>query len=252
MYVRLTIIGLIVLNAPVLAEEVPDLLGDWTFMVKGYEPDARCGAIVHEGILTIERKITPRAYRGKVRVEESSEKCRGTQAGSSGATVRVKDNVVSVEYDEDGWPKDRLLYEGDSMEGSRGNGVVTFWERVAEDDAGQGPTTQQLAELETFLEQVEPELNSSLSEQFLGNLEKNLVKSGLTENEAAQVAEQTMARMTSCMLEELRDSVIAQEVSIDQVLAQQNVSVVFNPQAIDMKTNECVQDASWNAGVRIR
>ena len=233
-------------------QDAPDLLGEWSYAAKGHEPDARCGAIVHKGVLTIERKITPRAYRGKVRVEESSEKCRGTQTGSSGATIRVKDNVVSVEYDEDGWPKDRLLYEGDSMEGSRGNGVVTFWERVTEDAAGQGPTTKQLAELETFLEQVEPALNSSLSEQFLANLEKNLVKSGLTEDEAAQVAEQTMARMTSCMLEELRESVVAQEVPIEQVLAQQNVSVVFNPQAIDIKTNECVQDASWNAGVRVR
>ena len=243
---------LLALGAIATAQEAPDLLGEWTFSVKGQEPDPRCGALVHEGTLTIERKITPRAYRGKVRVEESSEKCRGSQTASSSATIRVKDYVVTVEYDEEGWPKDKLLYDGDTMEGSRGDGTVTFWDRVAEDAAEQGPTTEQLAELEAFLEQVEPELNASLSDQFLANLEKNLVKSGLAEDEAAQVAEQTISRMTACMLDELRASVLAQEVPIGQVLAQQNVSIVFNPQAMDMKTNECVQDASWNAGVRIR
>ena len=248
----LSFAGMLGPGGSAIAQDSPDLLGEWTYTARGHEPDPRCGAVVHEGVLIIERKITPRAYRGKVRLEESSENCRGTQTGTSGATIRVRDNVVSIEYDEDGWQKDRLLYDGDTMEGSRGNGVVTFWDRVTEDAAAEGPTTEQLAELETFLEQVKPELESSLNDQFLTNLEKNLGNSGLSAEEASQVAEQTISRMTSCMLDELRRSVVAQEVPIGQVLGRQDVSVVFNPQAIDIKTNECVQDASWNAGVRIR
>ena len=235
-----------------LAQESPDLLGSWTFTVKGYEPDPRCGEVVHEGVLDIERKITARAYRGKVRTEQSTEKCRGSQLDSSSATIRVKDNVVTVEYDEDGWEKDRLLYDGDTMEGSRGKGIVTFWERQADGADDDAPTPEQLADLETFLGQVGPELNAALSEQYLANLEKNLGRTGLTDDEASQVAVQTISRMTDCMIEELRKSVLAQEIPIGKVLEQQNSSIVFNPQAMSPQTEQCVEDASWNAGVRIR
>lgn len=252
MAARLISVMLLSVGMAAMAQEPGDLLGTWTFTVKGHEPHPRCGKVVHEGVLQVERKITARAYRGKVRTEESFENCQGNQTNSSSATIRVKDRVVTIEYDDDGWEKDRLLLDDNTMEGSRGNGITTYWARDMDGSADNSPTAEQLADLDAFLQQVEPELTSSLSQQYLANLEKNLTKTGLTDDEAAQVAEQTIARMSACMIEELRESVLAQEIPVGQVLEQQNVAIVFNPQAIDVQTNECVQDASWNAGVRIR
>jgi hypothetical protein len=244
----LMIFGLV--NAA-FAQDSPDLLGSWAFTVKGRQADPRCGERIETGVLDIERKITPRAYRGKVRTVESSKRCPGSETNRSGATIRVKDDVVTVEYDEDGWAKDRLLLKGNIMEGSRGDGITTRWERAAQ-STGDAPTAQQLADLENFLTRIEPELKASLEEQFFDNLEKNLARTGLTGEEASQVAGQTIERMTECMLEELRISVLARKLPIAQVLAQQNLSVVFNPQAMDVQTKQCVEDTSSNAGVRIR
>ena len=58
--------------------------------------------------------------------------------------------------------------------------------------------------------------------------------------------------MTSCMLVELRNAVDAQEIPVESILEQQDVAVIFNPESMDMRANACVQDAAWNAGVRIR
>ena len=75
---------------------------------------------------------------------------------------------------------------------------------------------------------------------------------GLSGEEAAQVADLTIERMNSCMLGELRTAVEAQEIPVEKILEEQNVAVVFNPQSVDMRANACIQDAAWNAGVRIR
>lgn len=234
------------------AQGGPDLLGDWALTVTGEEGDSRCGEIEHTGVLKVERQITARAYRGSLRIERSAEKCRGSEASSSDVTLRVKDDVVTLSYDEDGWDDDRLLFKGDTMEGSRGGGITTRWRRLDDTASGGAPTSEQLADLDAFLRQVEPDLTAALNEQYLENLQKNLARTGLTEEEAAQVAEQTISRLGDCMLETIRGSVLAQEIPVRQILEQQNVSVVFNPQAMNMQSNQCIEDASWNAGVRIR
>ena len=178
------------LNAVVSAEADPDLLGSWLLTVAGEEADPRCGAIRHTGVLQIERQITPRAYRGNLRFDRTSERCRGSETRSSSVTVRVRDDVVTLAYDEEGWEEDRLLYKGDSMEGSRGGGITTHWKRPASGVAGDAPTAEQLAQLDAFLGQIQPELTSALEDQYLQNLEKSLGKSGLSEAEAEQVAAQ--------------------------------------------------------------
>ena len=234
-------------------EELPDLLGVWSYTVSGLEPHPQCGAQTQTGELDIYRKITARAYRGNARSEESTEKCQGINFTESAATIRIKDaNRVTVDYDEDGWEMDILKFEDGVMTGEVGGGVRTHWVRLNDEDIEAGPTPQQLADLDVFLEGVETELNTSLSEQYYEKLRKALWSSGLSEEESVQVATRTVERMTTCMLDMMRESVIEQEIPIERILQEQNVNVIFNPQSVDVRTNTCIQDAAWNAGVPIR
>ena len=167
-------------------------------------------------------------------------------------TVRVKDDgLVTIDYDEDGFEIERLRIHDGEMTGSRRKGVKTRWERLPE-QASEGPTAEQIAALDAFLSQVEPDLTSTLRGEYRENLRKNLVSTGLNGDEAGQVADLTIDRMTSCMLVELRHAVEAQEIPVEKILNEQNVAVIFNPQSMDMRANACIQDAAWNAGVRIR
>jgi hypothetical protein len=249
---RLTFTALICLSFNAAAQDVPDLTGRWTYEASGLEADPRCGQIQEFGELAIERKIAARAYRGKMRLERSFERCQGA-ARESVATIRVKDEgLVTVDFDEDGWEMQQLRFTDGEMTGDMGGGTTSRWVRAHEQGADDGPTTEQLAALEAFLEQVKPDLSTTLRAEYYENLRKNLWKSGLSTEDAVQVAGVTIERMTSCMLDMMRESVLEQEIPVDQILEQQNVSVIFNPQSVDIRASTCVQDAAWNAGVPIR
>jgi hypothetical protein len=253
MALRLTFVILVSLSCSVFGQEIPDLLGKWTYTVSGLEVHARCGQGLVSGELVIDRKVTARAYRGSARNEQSFEKCQGTDVRESTATIRLKDdNVVTVDYDKEGWAMDRLRYVDGEMTGDNGEGVTTHWVRAVAGSDDRGLTAEQLAALDEFLSQVEPDLSAELSSEYTSLLQKRLKTTGLDQDEASQVAAQTVDRMTACMLDMIRKSVLAQEIPVDKILTQQNVEAIFNPQAMDMRTDECVQDASWNAGVRIR
>ena len=242
-----------VIHAASAQQNPPDMLGTWEFTVDGLETDPRCGQGLESGELVIDRKVTARAYRGSARSEQSFEKCQGTSVRESSATIRLKEgNLVTIDYDEEGWAIDRLRYVDGEMTGDNGDGVSTHWFRADENSDDRGPTPEQLAALDEFLAQIETDLSAELGSEYRSDLQKRLKNTGLDQDEASQVAERTIDRMTACMLDMIRESVLAQEIPVDEILTQQNVEVIFNPQSVDMKTNECVQDASWNAGVRIR
>jgi hypothetical protein len=249
---RLTLALLILLGYSASAQELPDLLGQWDYVLKGMEPHPQCGEATIVGELVIERKITARAYRGRARGEQTWEKCPGVTVTESAATIRIKDgNLVTIDYDEEGWTMDRLRVDGGKMDGDHGDGVTSQWVR-ADEVGGTDLTEEQIAELGEFLVEVEPELEAELSKMFRERLEKSLYKSGLSEEESSQVAGLTMTRMTSCMVEAIRESVLRFEMPIEQVLAGQNMALLFNPKNPDPLVAECVEDAEWNAGVRIR
>ena len=243
---------LFIASLPALAQERDNLLGTWTFEVDGLEPHPQCGESLQTGTLDVERKVTAQAYRGRIRAEDAYEHCQGSQATESMVTIRLKDDgLVTIEYDEEGMEIERLRLEDGSMTGSRSKGVRTNWQRQQE-DVTPGPTTEQIAALDTFLERIRPDLAESLRGEYRGQLRKNLIRTGLTGEEAGQVADLTIDRMTSCMLVEVRNAVDAQEIPVESILEQQEVAVIFNPGSMDMRANACVQDAAWNAGVRIR
>jgi len=235
-----------------LAQGDPDLLGTWTFDVAGLEPHAQCGQSIQKGVLTVERRITARAYRGNVQVEDSYEKCQGTQTSESKVTVRVKDDLVTLEYDEDGWEMERLRLADSVMKGERGDGVTTLWQRLPQLAAPEPPTAEQLAALDAFLARMEPELSTKLSAEYRKRLFSSLQNTGLDQVEAGQVADLTIERMTDCMLELMRAEVVAREIPVEKILEEDNVTVIFNPQNVDLRSIQCIDDASWNAGVRIR
>jgi len=253
MALRLTFVILVSLSYSAVAQEVPDLLGKWMYTVSGLEEHERCGQGTETGDLIIERKIAARAYRGKARAERSFEKCEGASAMESSATIRVKDgNLVTVDYDEEGWTMDRLRFVDGAMTGDAGGGIRSQWVRAEEQGGDDGPTPMQLTDLDAFLETVQPDLFAALSDEYHEKLREAIWKSGLSSEQSVQVAALTVERMTSCMLDMMRESVIAQEMPIDQILKEQNVAVIFDPRSVDMRANTCVQDAAWNAGVPIR
>ena len=178
--------------------------------------------------------------------------CPGTDASERSATIRVKDgNLVTIDYDEDGWLMVRVRYVDGTMSGDVGNGVSVTWERLEEQSDDGGLTEEQLAELDEFIGALEPELSSALGDEFSEKYRKYLYKSGLSESDASQVADLTVERMTSCMLNMMRESVVVQEVPIEQILTQRGVALIFDPNNVDSRTEECIQDAERNAGIRI-
>ena len=239
------------ISAAMAQDELPDLLGQWDYVVEGQEAHPQCGEAIQVGELVVERKIAARAWRGKARGEQSFENCPGITVTVSAATIRIKDgNLITIDYDEDGWSMDRLRLVDGVMNGEYGNGVTSRWVWAEEDDARL--SEEQLAELEEFLGEVEPELKAELGKLFTERLEKNLLKTGLNQSESGQVAALTVTRMTSCMTMALRESVLKYEMPLEQVLAGQSAAFIFNPQDPDPLIAECIDAAERNAGVRIR
>jgi len=240
------------ISAAMAQDELPDLLGQWDYVLEGQEAHPQCGEAIHVGALVVERKIAARAWRGKARGEQSYEKCPGMSVTESAATIRIKDdNLVTVDYDEDGWSMDRLRLVDGVMNGEYGNGVTSRWVWADEEDDA-GLSEDQMAELEEFLGEVEPELESELGKLFSERLEENLQKTGLNQSESGQVAGLTVTRMTSCMITAIRESVLLYEMPLEQVLAGQGAAFILDPQDPDPRIAECIDAAEWNAGVRIR
>lgn len=249
---RLTLTLLLALSTTGLAQEVPDLTGRWQYTVHGLPVHERCGREQQVGELVIDRRIAERAYRGKARSERSMEKCPGTAVSESGATIRVKDgNLVTVDYDEDNWIMVRLRYVDGEMSGDVGEGVSTTWARLEEQREEQGLTDEQLVELDEFIATIEPELSKALGEEFHEKYRKYLYKTGLSESDASQVADLTVERMKSCMVNMMRTSVIMQEFPVDKILTQRGITLIFDPDNVDERTSECIKDAERNAGIRI-
>lgn len=236
-----------------MAQELPDMTGVWTYTASGMEAHPRCGEAISTGEVDIHRKITARAYRANVRTEQSYEKCPGSLFKETTATVRVKDNLITIDYDEDGWEKDRLRLVDGEMTGEDGKGVSTHWVRAvvtgADDDS---LSEEQLAELETFLALLGPRILESLDEEYAKALQKGLGRTGLEEEDAAGVAELTLERMSDCMVDMIRKEAITQQVPLGEILKYDSTIRGFNPKDVEFRGLDCVDDAFMNAGVRIR
>jgi hypothetical protein len=236
-----------------LAQDAPDLLGKWTFEINGLADDLRCGEISEIGEMHVTRKIAARAYRGKVRSQQTSARCSGVVVGESAVTVRIRDNKVTVDYDEEDWTMDTLVLSGDEMSGRDSDGVASHWVReiVTHDQSGSSATPD-TGHLETILGEIEPILTAELRSEFGKRLQRGVERSGLSEEEAGQVVDRTIERMTTCVLDSVREKLRAQGIPLGESVANNRTVLVLDPRRMDFKNMECIQDAGQNAGVTIR
>jgi hypothetical protein len=235
--------------ATALAQEASDLLGKWRFEVA--EPDdRRCGASRTLGEMHVTKKITARAYRGSTRVRSVTERCGQVSESDSGFTLRVRDSRVSIEYDNESWTSDSLVFDGERLSGFDSAGTPMEFLRQAA--VKSEPAPEELAALETFLQSLKPELSRQIRAEFGQDMLQNLRRTGLTREESVQVATQTVDRMADCVLELARAEILDKNLPIDDVVNGKNRTVLLQPENLDYREIECVYEAALNAGVVIR
>ena len=233
----------------VLAQGSPDLLGKWTFEVA--EPDdPRCGASTMVGEMDVRKKITARAYRGSTTVRSITERCGKVSESDSGFTMRVREDRVSIEYDEESWTSDSLVFDGERLSGFDSAGTPMQFVRLAV--TVKEPEPEELAALETFLQGLKPELSREIRTEFGQDMLQNLRRTGLTREESIQVATQTVERMADCVLDMARAEILEKNLSIDDVINGRETTVLLQPENLDYREVECVYEAAQNAGVVIR
>jgi len=231
------------------AQEAADLLGHWTFEIPE-APDSRCGASKTLGEMYVSKKITARAYRGISTVRSVTERCGQVSESDSGFTLRVRDGQVSIEYDDESWTSDSLVFSGNTMSGYDSAG--TPMEYVRQSGQLQERTTADLAALDEFLEGLVPDLNRELRAEFGQKMLENLRRTGLSRDESTQVAAQTVARMTDCVIDLARAEILQKDLPIDDVISGRNTTVLLQPENIDYRQIECIYEAAQNAGIVIR
>ena len=231
------------------SEPPADLVGRWS--MEGTIPDAseRCGARTVKAEMLITKKITARAYRGKISSQETYENCPGTRSNASGLTLRVRDNAVSIEYDEEGWHKDSLLLQGDTMHGADATGTQTTWTRQAV--AASTVPAVDLEELDSYLDSLAPAYTKALRAQFGAKMLQNLRRTGLTRDESIEVATNTLDRMSECILGMVRNEVLAKSIPVETLRRDPDAVSMLRPEEVDYRKIPCVHDAASNAGVMI-
>jgi hypothetical protein len=229
------------------AQVAPDLLGTWTQNATLPATDQRCGERTLTGTLSVTKKITARAYRGSARMMVAYRRCQSS-VNESDFTLRVRDDGVAIEYDNEGWTGEMLTLEDTKLAGKDADGSDVEWVKQAE---GESVQIDQ-AKLDEYLNGLAPEFRKELRLQFRRNLLLNLERTGLSTKEAGEVADQTLDRMTSCVVDMVRDQVAAQHIPVDALISDPNAGVYFNPKAIDYRQVDCIYAAALNAGVVIR
>lgn len=234
---------------PAHAQDAPDLLGAWTLDATLPAADERCGDRSVSGMLSVTKKITARAYRGSTRIMTTTARCRGGSIDESDFTLRVHDDEVSIEYDNEGWAEETLALEGTKLSGKDAQGNAMEWMKQAEQDAA---AEIDYSKLDEMLVELAPDFRKELRLQFRRNLLLNLERTGLSTKEAEQVADQTLDRMTSCVIDMVREQVTARQVPVDKLFSGQNAYIYFDPKSIDYRKMDCIYAAALNAGVVIR
>ena len=231
------------------AQESTDLLGKWRFELEEAD-DPRCGARKTLGEMHVSKKITARAYRGTTTVQSVTDRCGKVSESASGFTLRVRDDRISIEYDEESWTSDSLVLEGDRLNGYDSAG--TPMEFVKQAVTVSERTPEELAALDEFLESLAPDLSRELRAEFGQKMLQNLVRTGLSRDESIQVATQTVDRMTDCILDMARNQILERDIPIDDVVQGRNRTVLLQPENVDFREIECIYEAAQNAGVVIR
>lgn len=234
------------------AQDAPDLLGEWVFTGTDHPAGGRCGEVMLAGQLLITKKITLRAYRGKFSVRESTAKCRNVLSRSSGLTVRIKGDKVSIEYDNDGWESEALVLTDLVMSGKRSNGVNTTWVKQGSVQGAVTITLDEEEELAALFRTLEPEFANELRRTLGGRIRAAIEKTGVNAKDARRMSDQTLDRMAACTTASLQKQVRAEPDLLARVLMGGRNTPAINPRSVDYANIECIQAAALNVGVVIR
>lgn len=231
------------------SQQPAELVGRW--LMEDTIPDAseRCGTRSVSAELDITKKITARAYRGNMRIQEDFENCPGARNMTSGLTVRVRDNAVSIEFDEEGWREESMLLQGNTLRGSDESGNQTTWIRQA--DAGETESVVDVDALDAYLDSLIPDYAKALRAEFGAKMLQNLRRTGLTREESIEVATNTVNRMAECVLGMVRAEVIANAIPLETLQRDHSAVNMLEPSEVDYRKIPCVHDAASNAGVMI-
>ena len=234
----------------VSAQEQPDLVGLWRFEVVEDEKDPRCGQLTTIGEMHVTKKITARAYRGNTQVLHQSDRCGTIGHATTGFTMRIRDNNVSVDYDEEqGWADETLVFDGESLTGSDAEGTEMKFVRVVEREIGTAAID--MGALNEYLESLRPDYSAALRKEYGANMLQNLRKTGLSREESMEVAVTTIDRMTDCVLDIVRQDVVAMGISLEDLKTNRSRYQMLQPESVDYREIECVYDTATNAGVII-
>jgi len=232
------------------AQDQPNLVGLWRFEVIDSETNPRCGDVTTIGEMNVTKKITARAYRGQTQVLHQSDRCGTIGHDTSGFTLRIRDNKVSVDYDEEeGWADEALVLDGDTLTGKDTAGTEVKFVRAVAQEIGTGDID--MGALNEYLESLRDDYSAALRKEYGANMLQNLRKTGLSREEAMEVAVTTIDRMTDCVLDIVRKDVVAMGISLEELKTNRSRYQMLQPDRVDYRNIECVYDTATNAGVVI-
>jgi len=251
MYRSLTLLMALALSGPASAQDAPELLGTWSFEIAVAEPDRRCGEMKTIGEMNVTKKITARAYRGHTRTHHQTERCGKIGFADSDFTLRIRDNKITIEYDEEeGWASDTLLLKGTEMTGADEDGIGFTFIKQEQKEETVAAVNIDMTELNQFLGELAPGFNQALRAEYGAKMLQNLRRTGLSRDEAKEVALKTIERMTDCVMDLVREEVVGMNTPLEKIKQNQR-SVLMQPEDVDYREIECVYDTALNAGVII-
>jgi hypothetical protein len=251
MQLRQTLILLLVTSfgVPAFAQNAPDLVGLWS-LEKEESADSRCGASTHVARLDVTKKITGRAYRGRASELRSTADCGVKSLGETSFTLRIRDRAVSIEYDDEAWPPQTFLLDGNVLVGSDEGGAPVEFVRT---EAKTAPAAEiDFGRLDEMLGEMRPELYEQLGNEYGTRMLRNLRRTGLDSKQARQVAEETIWRMADCVIAMVREDLVAMSLPLDELLNDRRATMLLNPKQLDYRKYECIHDTAMNAGVIIK
>ncbi len=247
--VRFVLAAALTCSLQAAAQNAPNLVGLWT-SEKVDSEKGRCGATSVITRLDVTKKITARAYRGSVSTLRTSAECGVTPMDDSNFTLRVRDNYVSIEYDEEGWSSQDLVLKGNMLSGVDEDGAPLQYTRAS--DRRQRVEQHDFSALDELLAEMRPGLYDELGNEYGTRMLRNLRRTGLDSKQARQVAEETMWRMADCVIAMVREDLVAMSLPMDQLLNSNQARVLLNPKQLDYRDYECIYDTAMNAGVIIK
>ena len=240
-------------SAAALAQEAPDLVGEWAVSGSGFPASDRCGESTLTAKAMVNRKVTARAYRGQFSSQQITERCGVINAFRSDFTLRIRDNKVTIAYDDEGLESDVLALDGGVMTGRNGKGISTEWVKQGEAEvAARTLTAAEEQQMDEFLGVLQPEFLAELHRLLGRDISGAIEKSGLNRDDSDLMVDLTLERMSACVVETIKTDIRAQAMPLQKVLASGNALVTTNPRKVDYGNMQCIQDAALNTGIVIR